>query len=101
MKTEEIIRKLETEWEIPSGFWGGLREGYLRVERYDGVLNTLRSIEVSGEKIDRHLVRLLWFIPRFMSWQDERVPAKGGDIKLLERMTNEIEALLFEILGMP
>ena len=101
MNTTEILERLEREWDITDGFFGSLRDGFLRLERYDGVLEALRSIEVSGDNINRDIVRLIWFIPRFMSWQDEGVREKGGDTKRLEQMTNEIEALLFEILGMP
>ncbi len=101
MKMNEIINQLEKEWDIPDGFFGGLREGVYHVERYDNVINLLRSIEIQGDQINRRLVTLLWFIPRFMSWQDERVLEQGGDVTQLAKATNEIESILFEKLGMP
>ena len=46
------------------------KEFIMPLQWYDNVINLLRSIEIQGDQINRRLVTLLWFIPRFMSWQD-------------------------------
>ncbi len=50
--------------------------------------------------IPRRLVSLIWYIPIFMTWQAERV--KGSvDIQEYQRIANQIEGKIEEILGIP
>ena len=46
------------------------------------------------------LMALIWYIPLFMGWQAERV--KGSvQAQEYQRVTNEIQTIVQEILGVP
>lgn len=101
MKTDKIINDLENEWDIPNGFLGSLRSGIFQVERAESFIKLIKSIEINRETINRRLVSLIWFIPLFMSWQEDRVLEKGGNVKQLRKVMNEITSILQEKLGVP
>ena len=102
MDADESIRLLEAEWELGVGFLGRLREGTFDPVGFERFERLLRSIDrPEGELIDRRLVSLLWYVPTFMSWQDERVEEQGGSIKDLEIARTKSLNLLEEILGVP
>jgi hypothetical protein len=102
MDTNEIISKLESEWEAPDGLFYQLRyKGIFDVEKHEKYVKLLRSIEINGEQINRRLVSLLWILPLFLSWQKERVLAQKGDVRLFQNAINEIVSIVTEKLGVP
>ena len=102
IKINNVINELEKYWDIPNGLFYQLRyNGIFNAEKFENFIELVESIEIEGEQIDRRLVSLLWYIPLFMDWQKERVLEQGGDVKHLERATNQILDILEEKLGIP
>jgi len=103
MNNEELITLIEAELDLDNGFFGKLREGqfdrasYVRCKQ---ALDRVHREMQNAETISRRLVSLLWYIPLFMTWQTERMT---GSIEAQEyqRITNEIEGRIEEILGVP
>jgi hypothetical protein len=99
---QTTIACLEAEWERSSGFLGLLRTGVFDPEGFGRLVQILESVD-TGEctTLDRRFVSLTWYIPMFMSWQQERVRECGGSIEKLNAATNEILGLIESILGIP
>jgi hypothetical protein len=103
MRTQDAIRPIEAAWQMPNGVLFRLRRGILDQKGLSDLVNLLKTIERPGENesLPRRFVSLLWYVPIFMHWQEERVRESGGSIKVLEDFatlaTNEIE----RILGVP
>ena len=73
------------------------RDGYSRCSQ---TLDYIQREARTGDMIPRRLVSLIWYIPIFMTWQAERV--KGSvDIQEYQRIANQIEGKIEEILGIP
>ena len=97
------IQRLEAAWSIPEGFLGQVREGkydQAKGSEFIAMLNTI-TLPDDESSIDRRLVSLLWYIPSFLDWQTERVAEEGGDTDALQRQTDQIRAVLENILGAP
>ena len=100
--TRQRIEALEAEWSMPDGFLGKAREGVFDERQGAEFLALLGRIEpADGPLIDRRLVALVWYIPQFLHWQKERVAARGGDLAAFERLTNRVQGMVEEILGVP
>ncbi|MGE0493025.1 MAG: hypothetical protein AB7S38_27685 [Vulcanimicrobiota bacterium] len=95
MNNQEIIEKLEHEWE--SGFFAILRmkgfdqEGFRRVE------SLLECLNPNVEHMPQRLVALTWFIPLFMSWQE----APNISVEEYRNHVDRMEALVMKGLGVP
>ena len=101
-KHHEWIQLLESEWSKPDGFLGQVREGVFDYKRGAAFLEMLESIKLPEDStIDRRLVALLWYIPNFLIWQKERVMEKGGNAIAFEQLTNRVQGIVEEILGVP
>ena len=100
---ERWIELLEAAWSIPDGFLGQVREGKYDQAKGSEFIAMLNTITVPDDErsIDRRLVSLLWYIPSFLDWQTERVAEVGGDTDALQRQTDQIRAVLENILGAP
>ena len=104
MQLQEVIEKLEKEWELKTGFFGLLRSGTFDQERANKVislLQTLASQNNTSEVLDRRLVEVTWFIPVFMSWQRWQVEQAGGDLGEFDSTLDAVVSLLHQILGVP
>ena len=96
----ESVQRLETAWSDEDGFLFQLRMGKFDGSKAESLVATLKDIEPGeAEPVARRAVSLLWYLPLFIGWQQERVDQK--DVKALERVevlvTNELE----RILGVP
>jgi len=99
---KEVIRRIEAEWNIESGFFGKLRRGVYDPPGYARVKEILAGIDLGKSLVvDRRLVSLLWYLPLFMLWQHERVSEKGESISELRSATDAVEAEIERILGVP
>jgi hypothetical protein len=99
MSYEKAIAELEAEWSPEAGFFWRIRQGRFDTSDYRRALATVSAIRISEDaELPRRLVSLLWYAPIFMSWQEERVRERGGDMvaygKAVSAMNNEIERLL-------
>ena len=97
------IELLEAAWSIPDGFLGQVREGkydQAKGAEFIAMLNTI-NLPDDESSIDRRLVSLLWYIPSFLDWQTERIAEGDGDTDALQRQTDQIRAVLENILGAP
>lgn len=100
----QLIEDLEKEWDRDEGFFGQLRSGIFDPGGVDRVLELLHATSSTVDEsdvINRRIVSLTWFIPRFMSWQQERVAEQGGNVADLNAAINAIESVLYKILGVP
>jgi hypothetical protein len=99
---QESIRALEAEWSKPEGFLGKAREGVFDQSKGADFVTILKSIKPATEvSIDRRLVALLWYMPSFLRWQKARIAEKGGDVVMFEHLTNQVQGIVEEILGVP
>lgn len=103
MDIQSINSLLENEWDLSTGFLRSLREGNFNRDSQERLVNILKAIKIEENTpvIDRHLVRLTWFIPLFMTWQIERMREEGRDTRDVTEAMHEILNLLYEILGVP
>jgi len=101
-KTKEWIRELESAWSEPDGFLFKVREGSFDEEKGANLVSLLKSIKLPKEDtIDRRLVALVWYIPIFLTWQIERVVEGGGSASAFRRFSNEVHAIVEDLLGVP
>ena len=102
MDMQAVIQKLENEWEKPTGFLGGLREGVFDPEGLNRLVDILQSVDLEGiAQLDRRFVALTWYIPLFMIWQRDRVREQGGSVQDLDKAINGLLTLLHGVLGVP
>jgi len=102
MTIEEIIEHLEREWDFESGFFGRLRRGHFDPACYDRLIRALDRIETPQTvALNRRMVSLLWYMPIFMHWQQERVQSNGADLIAFERAINHVQGSIERILGVP
>lgn len=96
MTPDVLTDWLESAWD--RGFLWDLRQGSWEASRADEFLSALRSAKLTEQEfVPRRLVSLLWYIPLFLSWQDERVSGfiKRDDyLRYVNQVTNEVERLL-------
>lgn len=104
-----ITNAIQEEWDlIPDGYFFKLREGIMDEDRHIRVLDLLKEarniIKNSNEKvIDREFVKVVWFIPIFMIWQEDRISKLGDTLGEVYRgqWCPAIENIVSEILGEP
>jgi hypothetical protein len=99
---QKWIGYLEAEWSKPECFLGRARQGLFDSPQGEMFLRKLQLILFqNGERIDRRLVSLIWYIPIFLHWQKERITENGGDGVAFEQLTNRVQAAVEGILGIP
>lgn len=100
--TGALVKALEAEYDLDSGFMGQLRQGIFDPTGLARLIVLLDSINLGEEgTIQRRLVALLWMMPTIMSWQIERVAERGGDIEQLRYGIDRVQAVLNSVLGTP
>jgi hypothetical protein len=100
--TSSLIRALEAEYDLETGFLGRLRRGVFDQAGLERLIAVLDSIEWGDDRtVDRRLVALLWLIPTLMGWQVERVTAQTGDSEQLRHGIDKVQAILNGVLGTP
>lgn len=100
--TTQLIKRMEAEYDLDTGFLGRLRQGVFDQAGLDRLLALLRAIDFGDQDcIDRRVVALLWLIPTLMMWQQERVIEHGGDVRKLRQGIDVTQSELNRILGMP
>lgn len=101
MDFNEIIKRLDSEWET-DGFFDHVRNGYYDARQAQDILKILRAINIGeNELLPKRLVVLLWYLPCFLGWQSDRVAERGGDISAYGKFTTEVQNILEEVLGTP
>jgi hypothetical protein len=97
-----LISDLESCWDWESGFFAKLRRGQWDVSALEHVLNILSAIEANDSTSSpRRVVSMLWYMPLFMSWQNEQVSESGIDRQSFELAVNRIQEQIERILGVP
>ena len=96
------VAGIQMEWTDDAGFFWKLRDGEFDVACYERALQKLRDLSVADpDFLPRRLVAVLWYIPLFIQWQDERILKTGVDLvtfaNVMGAMTGEVE----RILGLP
>jgi hypothetical protein len=98
----DLIREMETHWDLPDGFFYRLRQGDYDPHGAKKVEQTLKSFVVNDETLlPRRLVSLTWWIPLFMEWQRDRVKDAGGDNAALDGDIMRLRSMLDSVLGVP
>jgi hypothetical protein len=94
----DLKNALEEAWE--NGFFFNLRYGKFKEDQYQKLRTVFEAVP-SNVDLDKRLVSLLWFIPTFIQWQEERLlqagMEKGKINEVYDFFYNECEA----ILGLP
>ena len=102
METKILIAELENEWNLDTGFLGKLRVGTFDSDGFEQLLEKLGSLQLSNEKmIDRRLVSLIWYIPLFMLWQQERFFDQKPDYHNIDQAISQITSIIESVLGTP
>jgi hypothetical protein len=102
MIPKTVIEDLENEWNQTNGFLGNLRRGIFDSTRAERLIKTLEDVKIeAGEMLDQRFVSLVWFIPLFVTWQQDRVLENGGDIKQFTAVADQLTTLVERILGVP
>ncbi|HEX3627408.1 MAG TPA: hypothetical protein VH280_18535 [Verrucomicrobiae bacterium] len=101
MNTNELIRRLESEWDV-DGFLWNVRQGYFSPDDGQKFLSFLKQIEIDDNaEIPKRLLSLLWYMPSFLEWQKERVGERSGNRAAYERFVTEVFNTLEIVLGVP
>lgn len=98
---QELVEKLDLEYDRSEGFLGLLRTGVFDPQGASRLLGLLSSLELGDGPVDRRLVQLLWYMPIFLQWQRERFELSGGDVEAVESTLNEVVLILEGVLGVP
>jgi hypothetical protein len=102
MDTKKIISEIEAEWDLDDGFLGILRQGEFRENKFEHLMDLLKSITIEDELlINRRLVSLIWYIPLFMTWQQDYFIANNKDARNVIVATNTVVNTIEDILGVP
>ena len=102
MFQSKLIEQIENEWAESTGFLGKLRIGEFDGDGLHRLCDSLSKISPDeSDRFDRRLISLTWYIPMFMTWQRERVLARGGNIEELEQAINRVQSILENLLGVP
>jgi|SRR5665213_478292 len=97
---KNLIAELEAAYDLDEGFLGLLRGGHFDSLARDRFLHLLEGVDLgTSAVIDRRLVALLWYVPLFMQWQQERLDdeEKSYLLAAIDQVTNQLE----RILGVP
>jgi hypothetical protein len=98
----ESIEQLECFWEPDDGVFWKLRQGILDSAGLQEVAERLERVAVTEEsQFPRRFVSLVWFIPIFFEWQEERVQERGGDMGEFATWRNRLVAAVQAVLGVP
>ena len=102
MSYEKQIERLGAAWDAKTGFFWHVRQGVFDEQTFEETLKIVSSIPASeDDPLPRRLVSLLWYIPRFMEWQIERVRDRSGDVNAYQKATNRMASEVERILGTP
>lgn len=102
MSVEDLIERLDAEWDRESGFFGCLRSGRFDPDDVERVCDLLAEVGPSPDGcLHPRLVALTWYIPSFMLWQRDRVVSNGGDLDAYRRAEVAILNVLEDRLGTP
>jgi hypothetical protein len=103
-----IVDGLDKEWDIPHGFFYKSRQGVMDEEGFFRTISLLeKSKEIASKSshetmISKKLVRAIWFLPLFLSWQDERIKRNGFPVDIyMGQWVTQIEQFVEDILGTP
>ena len=97
----DFIQHLEKAWE--NGFFFHLRYGKYNESEDIQLRKAFESFNpaFADDKIDQRLVTLIWFIPLFIKWQEERLVAAGVAPEKIEDLSNFFYNECERILGLP
>ncbi|MBI1183447.1 hypothetical protein GC194_04215 [bacterium] len=100
MEIEELTSILDNSWT--KGFFYSLRNGVVDKSDFAILLNGLSRFSATHyTSFPKEFVSLIWFIPTFIDWQEERLLDNGvekEEFKMIyDSMCNECE----RILGLP
>ena len=102
MDEPDQIKQLEGLWDVETGFLAGVRRGHYSLGEGREFLSQLEGIKLGeGERVSKRLVQLLWFIPTFMHWQEDRIAEAGGQLTDYQRLCVEVADVMLRILGAP
>jgi hypothetical protein len=99
---QELTKQLEQAWE--NGFFYNLRQGLFKTEEYleiKELFDSIEDLEEASQTIDRRFVSLIWFIPTFISWQQERLTSNGVSKETIEEISEYFYTQCERILGVP
>ncbi len=94
----ELKKVLEEAWE--HGFFYNLRSGNLNEDQYQKLKEVFEALP-SDVDCDKRMVTLLWFIPTFIQWQEERLLRAGVKKDKIAEVYNFFYNTCERILGLP
>ena len=98
----EVLEALDLAWDQDEGFLGMLRTGRFSQLAGEQYLELLTSIEIEeGVHLHPEFVRLVWFVPIFLEWNEERAVERGADKVLVGQFVNLVRERIIELLGAP
>jgi hypothetical protein len=102
MTMDELVERIDGEYDRDQGFVGRARDGVFDAEGLQRVLVLLRACpSASDGPIDGRLVRRLWIMPWVIEWQAQRLSREGKPAESFYRAGEAIFRELERILGMP
>lgn len=95
-----IKTKLEHAWR--EGFFYNLRYGNFVQDQYEELKKDFNNIILEDINYsDKRLISLLWVIPIFISWQEERLEKKGVMKATFSEISDFFYTQCERILGLP
>lgn len=101
MDLTQVVDYFNAAWDL-DGFLHRLRSGEFDETKAAEFEAVLSSIHVeNADLLPRDLVRLVWFIPLFATWQTERVVERGTTLTAISSFISRVTTQVERILGMP
>jgi hypothetical protein len=101
MTINDVRERLEAAWD-DDGFLGKLREGNFDVAASAEFLVLLKEIRLDDNAlVPKRMLSLIWYIPLFLQWQEERVANKCVDKVTYRKFVTAVVNILEEVLGVP
>ncbi len=101
MTIDDVCSQLEEAWD-DDGFLGQLRGGIFDPESSTAFLQLLRKIHIEGSSLlPARMLSLIWYIPLFLQWQEQRVGDNGFDSVTYQKFVTTVINTLEEVVGVP
>jgi hypothetical protein len=102
MKIADSIKLIENEYNLETGAIGKLRRLEYDQAGFERLIAILKDIEKDDDpKIDKRFVSLAWYIPIFMIWQTRAIKNDSVVEEEINRDSEAITHILFELIGYP
>lgn len=102
MVSRSVLVSLDRSWDSPNGFLFRIRSGCFDAAEGKQFVELLHTIALDDDAaVSQELVRLLWFLPLFLEWQQERIDENSDNPADYRKFTSLVFDEVCRIFGVP